>query len=183
MVRSFDEIWQKTSPIYGAFTKDEAQELYNKADSLGKGATLVEIGSYCGKSSSVLGMVAHDNQDDLTCVDNFMTGIPSGEDVRETFIANMESGGARYILLPISSQEASIIYHKEIDLLFIDGDHLYRGVKLDCELWLPKLKVNGWALFHDYESSWEGIKKAVDELEGFSKIKLANSMAILQKLR
>lgn len=37
----------------------------------------------------------------------------------------------------------------EIDLLFIDGDHSYRGCKADIEAWTPHVKVGGRAAFHD----------------------------------
>ncbi len=36
-----------------------------------------------------------------------------------------------------------------IDVLFIDGDHSYAGVKADFELWAPLVRSGGWILFHD----------------------------------
>lgn len=36
-----------------------------------------------------------------------------------------------------------------IDLLFVDGDHSYKGVKADIEGWIPLVKVGGVVLFHD----------------------------------
>lgn len=38
---------------------------------------------------------------------------------------------------------------EQIDLLHIDGDH-ERGVWDDCRLWLPKVRVGGVVVFHDY---------------------------------
>ena len=40
----------------------------------------------------------------------------------------------------------------EIDVLMIDGDHGHDQVKLDCDLYTPKVRVGGLALFHDYYS-------------------------------
>ncbi len=37
----------------------------------------------------------------------------------------------------------------DIDLLFIDGDHSYEGVKADIEAWLPHIKRGGHVAFHD----------------------------------
>lgn len=37
----------------------------------------------------------------------------------------------------------------EIDLLFIDGSHLYEDVKADIDAWIPHVKVGGVVLFHD----------------------------------
>jgi predicted O-methyltransferase YrrM len=38
---------------------------------------------------------------------------------------------------------------KKIDLLFIDGDHTYEGVKADFEKYLPLVKKGGLIAFHD----------------------------------
>jgi predicted O-methyltransferase YrrM len=38
---------------------------------------------------------------------------------------------------------------QEIDLLFIDGDHTYNGVKKDFQLYAPFVKRNGLIVFHD----------------------------------
>ena len=42
-----------------------------------------------------------------------------------------------------------ILSGKQIDLLFVDGDHSYRGVKSDFEKFLPLVKDNGIIAFHD----------------------------------
>jgi predicted O-methyltransferase YrrM len=37
-----------------------------------------------------------------------------------------------------------------VDMLYIDGDHTYDGVKGDCEAWLGNVKPGGLVVFHDY---------------------------------
>jgi predicted O-methyltransferase YrrM len=37
----------------------------------------------------------------------------------------------------------------EADLVFVDGDHLEPGVRLDWELWREHVRPGGWMLFHD----------------------------------
>lgn len=37
----------------------------------------------------------------------------------------------------------------KLDLLFIDGDHTYEGVKLDFEMYSPLVKSGGMIAFHD----------------------------------
>lgn len=37
----------------------------------------------------------------------------------------------------------------KIDVLFIDGDHTYDGVKADFELWSPLVRSGGMVIFHD----------------------------------
>ena len=48
-----------------------------------------------------------------------------------------------------------------LDLVFIDGDHSYEGVKRDIEAWLPKVKKGGWICGHDYTRL--SVSKAVHE--------------------
>ena len=74
----------------------------------------------------------------------------------------------------ITGESAKVAYefHDKIDLLFIDGDHQYKGVRADSLTWLSKVRPGGIAAFHDYALTPEmieaapwamGVKKAVDE--------------------
>lgn len=50
------------------------------------------------------------------------------------------------------------------DLVFLDGDHSYEGVKRDIEAWYSKVKPGGWISGHDYDHPEQGeVKKAVLE--------------------
>jgi hypothetical protein len=54
-----------------------------------------------------------------------------------------------------------------VDLIFIDGDHSYDGVKRDILAWKKKVKRGGWLGGHDYAHPDQGeVKRAVDELIG-----------------
>ena len=52
---------------------------------------------------------------------------------------------------------------KSVDLVFLDGDHSYEGVREDWREWLPKIKAGGWLAGHDYGDERFGVQKAVDE--------------------
>ncbi|MFO7796125.1 MAG: class I SAM-dependent methyltransferase [Promethearchaeia archaeon] len=43
----------------------------------------------------------------------------------------------------------SILKEEKLDLLFIDGDHSYNGVKKDFYAYYPFVKINGLIAFHD----------------------------------
>jgi len=179
---TFEEIWGKASSVVGAFSLAEAHKLCYVANSLGENKVFVEIGSYLGRSSVILGYVAKENNCDLTCIDPFITVSPDGEPAKPQFLKNMESVGVKYTLLEMKSDDATKIYNKEIDLLFIDGNHLYDdpvwgGVRNDCKYWIPKVKRGGYVLFHDYKSSWKGVKKAADETR-LETIELVDSMIV-----
>lgn len=58
-----------------------------------------------------------------------------------------------------------------LDMIYIDGDHSYEGVKNDLMLALKLVKKGGWICGHDYSMNYAktnnhydfGVKKAVDE--------------------
>lgn len=57
------------------------------------------------------------------------------------------------------------------DLIYLDGDHSYEGVKKDLQQAYKKIKSNGYIMGHDYEMNMSkaqnyyqfGVKQAVDE--------------------
>eukprot|EP01038_Epipyxis_sp_PR26KG_P015473 gene15473-20879_t len=51
---------------------------------------------------------------------------------------------------------------KSVDCIFIDGDHTFKGVKTDIELWSPIIKPGGYYFFDDVSHAYPGTVKAVD---------------------
>lgn len=51
-----------------------------------------------------------------------------------------------------------------IDLLYIDGDHVYEAVRADFEAWWPRVKPDGVVIFHDYDDRHPGVTRLVDEI-------------------
>lgn len=66
-----------------------------------------------------------------------------------------------------SVEAASQIEDQTLDLVFIDADHSYEGVREDIEAWFPKVKSGGWIGGHDYQNPDArfcfGVDRAVDE--------------------
>lgn len=48
-----------------------------------------------------------------------------------------------------SEQAAGVWASTPIDLLFIDGDHTEKGVRVDWELWTPAIRSGGIVMLHD----------------------------------
>lgn len=87
-----------------------------------------------------------------------------------------------------------------IDFLHIDGDHTYEGVKIDWELYSPKVRRGGYITIHDTDESvldkydwyinenrWNGgPARLVREIEGYSKVDyfdgISTGVTLLQKL-
>ena len=87
------------------------------------------------------------------------------KDYRRTMQKVKFAGNRAKIMRMTSQQAAERIEDKSLDFVFIDSDHSYEGVKLDTILWLPKIKIGGFIVYHDYNHPrLPGVKKAIDEL-------------------
>jgi predicted O-methyltransferase YrrM len=68
-------------------------------------------------------------------------------------------------------QTKAILNGREIDFLFIDGDHTYEGVKTDFQMYSPLVGKQGIIAFHDIvPGGWEnvgGVPQFWDELKAY----------------
>jgi predicted O-methyltransferase YrrM len=63
----------------------------------------------------------------------------------------------------LQGDSTTMPFDKEIDVIFIDGDHSYEGCKKDIENWYPRMKKGGVMLFHDCDETSPGVVQAVKE--------------------
>lgn len=70
------------------------------------------------------------------------------------------------ILRDTSDAAAVSIRNKELDFVYIDGDHNYAGVQADLENYYPKVKTGGLIFLDDYTlTGWwrDGVVRAAHE--------------------
>ena len=85
--------------------------------------------------------------------------------IYEFLLNRFKKYGDKLTILRTTSEKAAENFDKEsLDLVFIDGIHLYDYVKQDIKLWFPKIKKGGILMGHDYGSGFPGVAKAVNEL-------------------
>lgn len=71
--------------------------------------------------------------------------------------------GNRFELVRSASKEASRQIDREVDFVYLDGDHSYRGILEDLIVWTHKVKIGGVIGGHDYNSeSFPGVTSAVN---------------------
>ncbi len=73
--------------------------------------------------------------------------------------------GERTILQGLSSEEQIIegAAKRLYDMIFIDGDHSYEGVKLDFDIYHKMVKPSGYIIFDDYDrAKWPGVVQFID---------------------
>lgn len=152
--------------IPGWFTEEQGAVLA----SLAKGLVCVEIGSNEGRSSTYIAQVAKR----LTCVDVF-----ASKNIRENFIRNMAEFTNVFVCVGNSSVAAGIIDDRSVDLLLVDGSHVYEDVRDDIHFMLPKMKIDGVIVFHDLDHpDYPGVRKAVEEMG--KDFEIINSMAVMR---
>lgn len=125
------------------------------------GGVIVEIGSYLGASSLVL--AKSNRKGSLYCIDTWQNDAMSEGrwDTMSEFDNNVR-GCNNIVKLRMLSSEAGEKVPKEIDMIFIDGDHNYNGVKTDVDIYFPKLKSGGIIAMHDI--GWaEGVNRVIRE--------------------
>jgi predicted O-methyltransferase YrrM len=125
----------------------------------------VEVGSYLGASSCYIaaGMLKKKGAK-LICVDTWKNDAMT-EGTRDTF-AEFSSNTAAFGDLIDARRGRSVDLAKSfsgvVDLLFLDADHEYSGVKSDWDSWSPFLKTGAVVAFHDI--GWaRGVQRVVQE--------------------
>jgi predicted O-methyltransferase YrrM len=114
--------------------------------------------------------------------------IPSGvhggvsperyEEMSSAVLDEAHTLGKQALLIKLDShskETAEVLKHllgkREIDFLFIDGDHSYEGVRKDFQMYAPMVREGGIIAFHDIrDSEWHrsigvNVAKLWDELE------------------
>ncbi len=118
-------------------------------------AICVEIGSARGLSACYMGMALKRlGKGKLYAIDpHAATKWNDSESVEtyRTMRSNLKAFGVEpYVkIIRKRSADASVEWSGPIDLLFIDGDHSYDGVKRDWELFSPHVSAFGVVVFHD----------------------------------
>ncbi|MGA2137411.1 MAG: class I SAM-dependent methyltransferase [Verrucomicrobiia bacterium] len=136
--------------------------LYGLARTL-RPETIVEIGSARGKSTCALALACRQNGcGKIYAIDPHTTNLWSEGESGENTDVFLRRRLRTYRLtsyceiIKASSAEASKTWSRKIDLLFIDGDHTYEGVKLDFDLFAPWCSEQALILFHD--TMWDYLK-------------------------
>ena len=65
-----------------------------------------------------------------------------------------------------TSIEAANLISERLDFVYLDGDHSYKNVKKELELYYPKVKSGGLLAGHDFNGDDNGVERAVIEFFG-----------------
>lgn len=204
------KILEEIKDVEGLLNDKEAETLYNLSRNCKGKGVIVEIGSWKGKSTiclakgvgkkkiKVFAVDPHDvtfnieGEGDLpswtrnTYKDKLkLKGVKKSSSLKD-FERNIEKANVRDIVKKVvkTSREAANLINEPIELIFIDGDHGYEGVKEDFDIWFPKVIPGGIMAFHD--TIWGDPRRLMIEKvfkgNDFRNIRFANSITYAQKV-
>lgn len=84
----------------------------------------------------------------------------------------------------ITCDSKQIAWDRKLDLLFIDGDHSYQGVKNDVRRFAPFVVVGGYIIMHDVVGKKLELQPIVNKLikREFVTRDVADSMMVLERV-
>lgn len=170
------EIFRKINPLEGWLERDEmeslvhicSQKITEKAQPV-----IVEIGSYCGKTTAVIALTAKvmNPKTKIIAIDDFSgrlgavdTGVEHYPPSFLKFQKTLDDLSITGMVEIVKKTPQPLIPDRAIDVLLIDGLHDYANVARDfyaCEKWVDP---EGFILFHDYDSNFPGVTAFVNEL-------------------
>ena len=154
---------------------------------------VVEVGSFCGRSTVVLaGVVAAVSPSErVYAIDphegevTTETGATRFEKpTLEKFERNVSEAGLRDFVQTIPKRSFEVEWNAPISLLFIDGLHDYGNVARDFAHFERWVVPGGYVVFDDYDVSFPGVVAFVDEvLEAgeYRKLLTVGKMIVTQK--
>lgn len=154
--------------IKGFLADDEAQALYDTALEVSAIGPVLEIGSYCGKSTIYLGLACRQHSSTVFALDHHRGSeehqlgevfhdpdlYDSGEEVVDTFREfrrNIRAAGLEELVVPVVAGSAAAARHWQTPLamVFIDGGHSLDAALTDYRCWAPHILRGGVLAIHD----------------------------------
>jgi predicted O-methyltransferase YrrM len=179
--QTLPDVINMASEVEGHLTNREISLLYLFAMHPCAKGEVLEIGSFKGKSTSVIarGLQLLNNEDQMYAVDPFSAPSETDPKLKEQkstlndFISNLKKtktiDAVKYFAMYSYDFVQKWEKDKKIRFLFIDGDHTYQGAKIDYSLFAPFLADGGIIAFHDVLQRFDG------PIRIFSDILLDNS--------
>ncbi len=167
---SEEKLLSVLSKVEGLIGPSDALTLYRAAKRLPPGANVVEIGSFKGKSTICLALGLKDSGNAsarVYAVDPFQGGLSPTKQLQPSFAdfqRNIAAAGVQGWVVPkqmTSEASAKAWAGKAIDLLWVDGYHIYPAPANDIRWWKPFMGEGARLLVDDFH--FPGVPRSVFE--------------------
>lgn len=153
--------------------------------------TILEVGSYLGKSTVLLGWAAQNAKSKMYAVDPHEGEVtqPGGAATKlkptfDGFKQNMANAGLSSTVIPVCKKSCDVQWQEALGFLFIDGMHDYAHVATDYAQFASWVPEGGFIGFHDYNPMWPDVVRFVDQRLASGvlvKERLVNSLLLTRK--
>lgn len=155
-------------------------------------AAVVEVGSYCGRSTTILGSAVKalaperrvyaidPHEGEVGAVGHGYARTPP---TLERFTATIAGAGLADVVETVQRRSYETAWERPIAFLLVDGMHDYANVSRDFRHFEPWLQAGALVAFHDYSRNWPGVKAFVDELLAgvYDCVDLAETMILVRR--
>ena len=195
--------------VKGFLAEDEAEALYNYAAKASQSGPILEVGSYCGKSTIYLGCAAKQHDGVVFAVDHHRGSEEHqlGEEYHDAdlydasvelvdtfkeFRKNMRAADLDDTVVPLvsSSKVAAKQWHTPLAMVFIDGGHSFEAAEMDYRSWAAQVKIGGILAIHDlFPNPDEGgqapitIYRLALASGLFEELEVVNTLGILRRIQ
>ncbi|WP_278263065.1 class I SAM-dependent methyltransferase [Nocardia sp. AG03] len=201
------ELFAFAERVTGFMPADEGRALYRAARDHAGDGLIVEIGTYCGKSTVYLGAAARETGAAVITVDHHRGSEEHqpGWEYHDASLVDPETGvfdtltafrrtmiradlGETVTAIVGSSSAAARIWRTPIRLLFIDGGHTEDAAQRDYDNWVHWIAGGGLLAIHDvFPDPADGgrppfhiYRRALDSGK-FREVSVTGSLRILQR--
>jgi len=195
--------------VIGFMPADEGQALFDSALQFLRGGVAVEIGTYCGRSTVLLGAAAAHTGSVLYTVDHHhgseehqpgwefhdttMVDPVSGRfDTLPTFRRTLDAAGLDDTIVAVVGKSPVVArgWRTPLELLFIDGGHSEEAAQTDFDGWAKWVAIGGALIIHDvFPDPRDGGRppyhiycRAIDSGE-FTEVSATGSLRVLERTR
>ena len=173
--------WVLTN-VDGHLTEAEARVLYRLT-----GGTVVEVGSFHGRSTCVLGLGALAHGGHVYAIDAHLgytdRGVSFGPADSGVKLRNIVAAQVADVvrIIHLTSAQAVKAWESPVDLLFIDADHSEQACRYDFNHWSRYVIQGGYVAFHD--ASRESVAAVIREarVAGWVEIGVTDNLTVLRK--
>jgi len=162
--RSFESAWVAVVDVHGWMSEGQARLLYAASAATQVGDTIVEIGSFRGRSTVVLAMAAPIGVE-VVAIEPHAGNDRGPQEIEgfatdaaidlEVFRANLAAAGVtdRVRHVRMFSEQAQREVTGDVALLYVDGAHRYGPARADIRDWGSRVRPGGTLMIHDSFSS------------------------------
>src|SRR5437764_9989163 len=203
------ELVQAAEAATGFMPAAEGLALYDAAARYAGRGPVLEVGSYCGKSTIYLAAAARETGRQVVTVDHHRGSEehqPGWEyhdpalvdpavdriDTLPHFRRTIADAGAEDVVVAVvtRSETLAALWTAPLALLFLDGSHTEESARRDQDAWVAKLAVGGTLAIHDVfpdpadgGQAPFGVYRRVLASGDFEELPGAGSLRLLRRLR